>query len=305
MNPENEIPKPPRPITPGAMTSHVDRQKHLAALRTFSSDLADAIRQKGGSVVRVAIAEEEKHRREYEETSIRSKKNMFFTFAGVFCILAAIIAVVYGYEYKQKKDTPVVVTTTRAASIISTDDDTFINTSGMQIPDLIAAVQASVANSGMQSGTMNHIVLAKSAGGLSAPELPARELLAALDTHAPESFLRVLSNEYMLGVYRYQSSTNLFLILRGTAHDFLLAGMHAWEPDIFADLSSFLGVDTSAMTRAQIESATFTDALIANHETRAILSADKKPIFFYSFLDQDTIVFTTDPKTLAEVVQRF
>ena len=49
-------------------------RSHIAPVRTFNSDLAEAVREHRGSVVRVAIAEEEAHRREYEEASIKIQR---------------------------------------------------------------------------------------------------------------------------------------------------------------------------------------------------------------------------------------
>ena len=54
-------------------------------------------------------------------------------------------------------------------------------------------------------------------------------------------------------------------------------------------------------------SVPFSDMVIENRDTRMLkLDANGKPMFsFYSFLDDDTIIFATDPKTLTEVVRRY
>ena len=49
--------------------------------------------------------------------------------------------------------------------------------------------------------------------------------------NVPGDLSTALSPQYMLGVYNY-TNNNPFLIIQGTAHDYLLSGMLEWEPEI-------------------------------------------------------------------------
>ena len=48
----------------------------------------------------------------------------------------------------------------------------------------------------------------------------------------------------------------------------------------------------------------FTDILIKNRDARVISDAARVPILFYSFVDRETLVFTTDRTTFDEILNR-
>lgn len=291
------------PGTLGGFTPHSESKKHISGVRTFSSDLADAVREKGGSMIRIAVAEEEKHQKMHDATSATSKKNIVFTILGFLFVAAAIGVFVWTYQQKQKEVTPAPVVTAQPTSLIKAEDAQRIDIEGMEVEDIVTTVQTILANPGVQPGSVKNIVITRTTGGTTT-RIPANEFLSTLQTHAPSNLVRALSPEYMLGVYLYDHD-NLFLILHGSAHDFLLSGMLSWEPYLFNDMVPLFKIDTTGFTKAQLQDVKFTDAVIQNRDTRAVFDANKKPLLYYAFVDQNTIVIATDPKTLTEVVHRF
>ena len=304
------IKEPEKPAVPAAPsvvegTDYGSAQRsHIAPVRTFSTDLAEAVREHGGSVVRVAIEEEEAHRRDYEEASIKSRKNMAFVIIGTLLVIGGIVAVVWGIKHKEAATVVVPVVNVVPTSIIASDAAKTIDITGMPVGEIVAAIQKQVANPSIQSGQIENIILTSTSGSI-AGRPTASDFLSTLGTHAPSSFLLALSNDYMLGTYLNGTQDNLFLVVHGTSHDFLLSGMLAWEPWLFNDLVPLFGINTSSLTKAQLQNMTFNDTVIGNHDARAVLAADGSPILYYSFLDQDTILFATDPKTLNQAVSKF
>jgi hypothetical protein len=300
---EEDATKPaPAPSAVNDTDYSSQNRSHLAPIRTYNTDLADAVREHGGSVVRVAIAEDEKRRREYEETAIGSKRNLFFIIGGTILVLGAIGGVWWAYQNKGAASVVVPVVEAVPHSLVLSDAAQTIDIGPMQVGDIYAAVNGIVAVPGIQPGQVKNIILTKTAdGSLARPS--ASNLLSGLGTHAPDTLLRSLSPDYMLGVYQYDKAS-LFLIVHGTAHDFLLSGMLAWEPYLFTDLAPLFKIDTSGFTKASLGKVVFYDAIIANHDARAALDADKNPLLYYSFLDPNTILIAADPKVLTEVVTR-
>jgi hypothetical protein len=284
--------------------TYTEHASHIAPMRTFSSDLANAIREKGGSVVRIAIAEEEKHRRAFEESSIRSKKNQAFTALGIFLVTAAIGILVWSYIQKQKPDASIPVNSNPVqTSLITFDGTQLLDITDMQLPEIYSAIAGIVATPNLQPGQVKDIVLAETVGGMRT-QLSAPRLLEVMKTHAPDILTSALAQDFMLGTYLYNTDS-LFLIIHGTAHDFLQSGMLAWEPYLFEDLTPLFNINTSGFTKDQLQDMPFSDTVVQNRNARAVFGADKKPILYYSFIDQNTILVTTDTKTLAEVVRRF
>lgn len=277
---------------------------HIAPVRTFSTDLADAVRTHGGSVVRVAIAEEEKHRREYEDTSIKSKKNITLIVVSIILLAAGAAAVAWAYWHKEQASVVAPVVTAAPESLVASDLYETIDSTGMQAVDLYGAIRKIVDEPRIQEGQIANIVIVKSVG--NAPTRPGiSEFLTALGTHAPDELVRALKTDFMLGTYLYGGRDNLFLVVHGTAHDYLLSGMLKWEPYLFADMVSLFAIDTHTLTKNQIETMTFAPAIIANQDARAALGADGKPLLYYAFLNQNTIIIATDSKTLIQAIAKF
>ena len=279
-------------------------RSHIAPVRTFNSDLAEAVRDHQGSVVRVAIAEEEAHRRAYEEVSIKSKKNIAFLVIGTLLVAAGIFAVVYTLEHKDALSVVAPVVTAVPTSIIPSDDVKTVDIAGMQASDLYAAIQKIAIAPTIQSGQIENIILTKTVNGV-ATRPTASDFLTTIGTHAPSDLLRALSSDYMLGTSYDGTNDSLFLVVHGTANDYLVSGMLEWEPWIFTDLVPLFSIDTSALTKAQLQDMTFSDTIIGNHDARAVLDAGGNPMLYYSFIDPDTILFAAVPKVLAAVVAKY
>lgn len=293
-------PKPPS-VVKDVEYGHVS---HIPPVRTFSTDLADAVRTHGGSVVRVAIAEEEKHRREYEDTSIKSKKNITFVVVSIILLVAGVGAVVWAYTHRQQALTvaPLVVVTPE--SLVAADLHETIDITGMQTVDLYGAIRKIADEPRTQEGQIANIALVKSTG--PTPTRPnIGEVFSALGTHAPDELVRALKPDFMLGTYLYANQNNLFLVIHGSAHDYVLSGMLKWEPYLFSDMVPLFAIDTHTMTRSQIETMTFVPSIIANQDARAALGADGKPLLYYAFLNQNTVIIATDSKTLIQAIAKF
>lgn len=290
-----------------AITPHSEKSiyiakhnSHIQPVRTFSSDLADAVREHGGSVVKIAIAENEKKQKEYEEVSITSRKNIVFSTVGIILLVGAIIAGIWIYEIKTKP-VEIVQAPIPQQSLIFSESNQTINTTDANAIDsaeLLTSINAIVAAPNIQSGTIKNIVITQNKQRITASQF----LDGIRAEHAPSDFLRSLSNEYMLGTYLY-TNNNLFLLLKGSAHDFLLSGMLEWEPFMLADLAPLFGIDATG-TNTHLLDTKMSDVVLNNHDARAVLDMSGKPVFFYSFIDPNTILFAKNPKIITTLVSR-
>ena len=280
-----------------------DPLRHAVPLRTLSSDLAEAVREQQGSAIKIAIAEDERRARDREASSPTSKRNLSLLVGGALCILAAIGAVsgVLWYRAKQAAAVPVMPTSV-AASIVRSDATGTMDITGQTGSEIANQFRGIVANPGIPIGAVKDVEVTEGSNGAAPTRVPANLFLAAIGAHVTPEFSRALSQDYMLGMYSYDH-TNPFLVLTGTAHDYLLSGMLAWEPYMLQDLAPLFGIDTTG-TNTSLLSASFADTLIENRSTRAINDASGKPVLFYTFLDDDTIFIAADGQTLTEAVRR-
>lgn len=281
----------------------IDRGHHALPLRTLSSDLAEAVRVQQGSAIKIAIAEDERRAAERDAASPTSKSNLSFILAGSIMILLAAGGVGFALWYKAQESAAIPVDTAPVAtSIVRTEATDTIDITGKTNTEIVRAFRTMVANPGIRIGTMKNVLITTSPQGSTPIRVPANQFLTTLGTHTTPVFLRSLAQDYMLGMYMYDK-THGYMILSGTARDYLLSGMIAWEPYLLQDLAPLLGVDTSG-ENAVLLNAPLADTLIENRTTRAVIGVDNKPVFFYSFLNDSTIFIGTDGRTLAEAVRR-
>ena len=272
-------------------------KSHLQPMRSFSSDLAKAVHEKGGSVVRIAIAENEKHEKEFELRTRTSQQKYLIVSAVILLLTGGII---FGlYKYKEATKVIVVQETPAPASLITSDDFVTIDTQGMQLGDLLNTITKASTDSRIREGTIRNLIITQTHNNTTV-RVTSSQFLSILGTHKTADFVRALTPEYMLGVSVYKGN-NLFLVLHGTAHDFILAGMLAWEPYMLEDLAGLFGLDNQTATYGNTP---FHDTLVANRDARAIIGTDSKPVLFYSFIDPNTVLITPSATALSESIRR-
>lgn len=282
-----------------------EHEQHIRGLRTFSSDMATAMRDTKGSVIKIAIAEDERRRADQKEIESAPRKNLIFFLSGLLLFILAIAGVYGVFWYKEKTSVvPAVTETVIPKSIIRSEDAQTLDITSKLNEDVVPAFRDIVLDPKMRAGTVKNIILAKKSGANGeTTRITSQEFLKIVRAHAPADFIRSLSKEFMLGIYLYNTS-NPFLVIKGTAHDYLLSGMIKWEPFLVGDMAKIFDIDLGG-ERKILSDTPFKDALVQNRDARVVEDKEGTPVLFYSFLDPNTIFVATDPKTLLEGVRRF
>ncbi len=279
-----------------------EHESHIKGVRTYSSDLAEAIRDGKGSIIKIAIAENERKLQERKEYEDAPKKNAIFSVASIILIIIGL-GIFYGIYWNNKtKEIAPVVVAPRAQTIIKSEYGTSFDVFGKTRTQIIPGIRAIVLNPDMRPGTIKEIAVIQKGDKKNedAERVTSKKFLRMLDSHASDEFSRALSDEFMLGMYLYDK-TNLFLVLTGQSHDYLLSGMINWEPFLFEDLAPLFGIDIYG-EGAPYKNTPLTDTIVENREARAVLDENKKPLMFYTFLNPETIFITNDPKTLTQAI---
>ena len=295
-NPEPIVPSQTPPGMP------LENPNSEPQMRTFSNDLVEELRKHQGAAMKIAMMENEKKLKDQAILSNDPRQNMSFIVKGIIVVIAGIaIASTFFYYYKKNTTLPVSEIVKNPPSIVRSEELSTLNVSNMSASDIAVALSGAVSKSNVPTGMIGNIYITQGLSG-SETRLTASMFLSALNTHTTVEFLHALTQEYMVGEYSY-SGSNLFIVLRGAQHDAMLAGMLQWEPYLLTDLAPVFDVNVSG-DRAYLLDNPVTEVLIENHDTRAVLDSLKKPVIFYSFLDENTVLIAIDPKTLTEAVRR-
>ncbi len=153
------------------------------------------------------------------------------------------------------------------------------------------AVQAQGA-----SGDGMHIYPTLQEGEVVRPAT-SKEFFTTLKMGIPRAFLNSLDDAFMTGVI-ITTKPEPFLIIRSYNFDELFAGLLAWEDTMQKDLTPLFG-------EPQEKGVLFTDAVASNKSTRILKDALGNEVLVYSFINQNTVIITTNGESLAALVSKF
>lgn len=290
-------------------TNQSNEKGSLKTVRTYLSDMADTVRTNDISVIKVALAEQNKNEREniYRQAEGTPFKKFFWIAGGIILILIAIFGIYFVTNKNAALNVPEQIA--KNDSVISYDEITSVTIkNGDSLTDKIIAnkkeVSTIIKNSGIKSITIN-----KEADGAN-EKLTVRELFTKLEFTAPSSLVRSLSDSYMVGTYinnltgntaDYKSS--IFLILPTTDYEYTYAGMLEWEKTIAGNTFDLFELNTKD-NKLQINDRVWKDIIIENKDARVLLNEDNKPILYYMFTNKNNLIITDKEDTLKEIVSR-
>jgi len=168
-------------------------------------------------------------------------------------------------------------------------------------------------------------------------QITTQEFFNVLESVAPGSLIRSLNEEYFLGVLKLENPEP-FILFKTDVFDQSYAAMLEWEDFIVRDIDEiFPNVKTpesdptprsifsneqpqiatstknstsTATSTAEIDLGStfnprnFEDVVLINRDTRAIIDSEGKILFFYSFIDNENLILTSDIEVMREIIQR-
>lgn len=124
------------------------------------------------------------------------------------------------------------------------------------------------------------------------------EFLNLSTTQSPESIPSSLADRFMLGFHKTDTSLESFIVFKTNFFQNIFTGMLRWEPIVFDDLKSWFTSQATGGTN-------FEDKVIKNKDVRLVRNAEGAVALLYGFLDKETLVIATSEATFLEVLDRF
>jgi hypothetical protein len=279
--------------------------KDLKVLRTYTSDMADAVRENEVSVIKIALAEKEKRDREaiYKEAEGTGTSKILWVVGGIILIVGGIV----GYYFLiQNKKTNVVQppTTTNVDTFILYDSQSKIDvTSATNATDLIAKInQSSQTNlSGIEA-----LFLVKNINGVST-DLAAKDFLSIINSTAPGALTRSLFDKYLLGKFvdpkTLNINSNMFLIFQTSNYSLTYASMLDWEKTMLRDLFVIFNINITD-TNSPLFGKQWKDIVVNNRDARVLYGENGETILYYVFVNNSDIIIANNIDTLKEVISR-
>lgn len=269
-------------------------------LRTYTSDMADAIRQNEVSVIKIALAEKEKREQEdiYKKAEGSNISKILLVIGGIILIVTGIIG---SYFLFQKKETSAPVVVKNFETFINYDSYSSLDVT--QIFSLSELLNLIKENNPSDSGLVSALFLTKKVNENS-ELLTSSDFLSLIKSTAPGTLVRSLSDKYLLGKYSTNNKTPVvFLIFETNNYNQTYASMLEWEKTMLKDL--FIIFD---LNNIQSESLTFEkpwkDIIINNRDARVLYGENGEGILYYVFINKNNFVITSNKEALKEIISR-
>lgn len=282
-----------------------NNEEGFQVLRTYSSDMADAVRNNEMSVIKIAMAEQKRHEMEkvYEEEKKISTSKILLIIGGLVLIISSIIGL---YFLFQKKNTDNIAQQIIGATVtlISYDDQSYIDTTNISASiNLINAIKLEMSKSEKQGAVKSFFFTRNTNGIISL--IPLKDLLSLINVTASSSLINSFSDKYMVGTYTpaAENKSHLFLMFEIKDYNQSYAGMLAWERTLLNDMFPFFKIDVSGDS-SNLLNTPWKDTIINNKDVRVLYDKNSNALLYYIFIDKSNFLITDNEDTIKEIISR-
>lgn len=281
----------------------------IKTIHTYLSDMAETVRDNEVSVIKIAMAEQNKHEREdlYRKAEGTGLTKTLFILGGIILILCSYFVTSYVIQKNKETTSPLTKTSdTNIKQAISYDSQSFVDTTQIEnSDDFINLIKPEINKIG-KPDSISSIFLTNVIAGKN-KILPLENFSSLMNLTIPSSLLRSLSDSYMVGVYTKQvlasgEKPSLFLMFDVKDYNIVYAGMLEWEKSIVDDLSNLFEINKSNIEDGF--KTQFKDIVINNKDARVLYDKNGNDILYYIFIDKNNLVITNKQETINKIITR-
>lgn len=283
----------------------------LSPIHTYTSDVADAVKNQRTSVASVALAEQEKRRTtggfEIDEEKSSLWKTIIIGIVSVL-LLGGGIALVYFFVFSNRPDVNKDLTALpEEKQLIQTDKSVLV--SAEQERDLfVNEINKEIDDTSLEYAHVKELIFTTGVG-MERVRATLPKVFETLETNIPPALLRAFGNDYLFGMYS-DSGNHPFLIVTVNEYDKAFGGMSEWEKNMIRDLQDIFLTKTDRVQPPYFTITeegmryVFADATIKNKEIRVVKNNTGRVVLLYSFIDKKTLVIAADEAAFEDVRDR-
>ncbi len=280
----------------------------VRALRTYQSDVAEALKKQKTSVIQMVLAEHKRKEKTAEELSPTSKKNLpVIVVSALFIVLSVVLVGGAGFYFlSNNKSAESPTQETAVPSQVFAEAKKGIDITGLSRDRILDEIRKEISSSNLRLDSVLNIYFAERVDP-SAPPSPTNTMrivsterfFNALESKIPNALSRSLEPQFMLGVHAFNGN-EAFLILKTNFFENAFAGMLKWEEFMARELLPLF----ASPAGKEAYDRNFQDFVLKNRDLRVLYNETGEIVLLYSFYDNNTIVVSTSPDTLEEIVTR-
>lgn len=260
--------------------------------------MAETVRENEISVMKIALAEQQKREMEemYKKVEGTPLKKFFWIIGSIIFIAGALYGGYFLLEKRNEKNSPEIIQ--REESIISYDESSNLEISFEENFGEKIKIILNEKNSINKNDFIRNLNIEKNIGENTKEKSSIKDIFSSLKLNPPASFMRSLSDKYMLGMFLKSKIENpgYFIILETKDYNLTYAGMLEWEKNISSDLNYLFDLNIN-----NNYDAIFKDKLFENRDVRVLYNQNGDPILFYSFINKKNLIITNKESAIKEL----
>jgi hypothetical protein len=275
---------------------------NLKVLRTYTSDMAQVIRDNEISAIKIAMAEKEKKDEDllYRKSEGTNKSKILLISVGIIFIIASILISYFLLKKKDPIETPTPFTS-KIDTFISYDTSSFIDVTGIknvnELSDLIKKENISEIKS------VQALFFTRKIND-SSITISSADFISLISENVPAPLVRSLYPKYLIGKYldnnNLEKNISIFLIFKTNNYDQAYASMLSWENTMLRDLSVLFNLE---IKNNNFEKK-WKDIVINNKDARILYGENDEVILSYVFVNKNDFVITSDLNTMREIINK-
>lgn len=278
-----------------------DVQNDIPPIRTFQSDIAEALKTQKGSVIKIAVQEQQKRQDQASYTEVQKKSNVYFLVGGILFFILALGFLAYYYMNVRplQKENEQITTLTKKRNFVSGDHVTpLVITDINALPTLLATQESALS---LPVGAIEQFLFTyKDSAGVSSI-VPLEEVFTQFRITPPSEFLySLVPDTYLFGMYQ-TTTQNRFLLLKTKVFSNTFSQMLAWESALAENFALLFKIPLDPQVPI-----VFKDVIIKNEDVRVGYAKDTQ-VIAYSFFGhkKELLLITKDTETMQTLLNRF
>lgn len=305
------------------LDNQVEKQKVVPGqkpIRTYESDVAEALAKQQATLATMAIAESQK---KTGSETISNKppsqigKKIFVSLLSIIFVAAGTAGAYYLYLQSPLVPDPRAVPVIKIQSLVTPDIHQTLKFGNINRESLISTINSEFNKYSLEPGAILELIPGQEIGSTTV-RMTGSQFIETTGLRMPDILKRSLTDQWMLGVY---SGTDLsmtqnfpFILFKTDFFQNAFAGMLRYEPDMIDDLSRILDYEDKARIEDNISTTSiasffgirgnFEDRVILNRDVREFISERGELLFLYTFIDKDTLLITTSEVVIPAIIER-
>ena len=306
--PQQSAPETKHDTPPETPPQRQEKSPDDAIVHTFKDDVQRLVHREKVSLSKIAAMEANRGREENAVEKRGWRTSTIVLFSLILLVVAGILGVGAWYAYTLNT-APVAVVHEQTPTVIFVDARQQVdltNTTARNLFQTLALVrqQAIFSLGSVVALELSEEVLTQNEQVSRIPVTVA-QLLNGGGARVDPTFLQTLDADSLAGLHFLDDDTAPFFIFKSNSYGHTFNGLINWERTMEDDLAPFFSPQAQTGRPAVAQGAnTFEDTVIQNLDVRVLQDDTGTTRLLYGFVDRNSAVLTTNPRTFLELVKR-